>query len=113
MFCRRGTILLYRNVLKDPTLKTCMLSFFLVMALQKVFAATTGIVGIFICVDYGLCDEFRCHGNEIPKTSLHSETGWQGSAFWSLAYAFSIILWTLHLSLIEGELIVLSSQVCK
>lgn len=81
------------------------------MALQKVFAATTGIVGIFICVDYGLCDEFRCHGNEIPKSALHSEAGWQGSAFWSLAYALSIILWTLHLSLIEGELIVMSSQV--
>lgn len=81
------------------------------MALQKVFAATTGIVGIFICVDYGLCDEFRCRGNEIPKTTLHTDSGWQGSAFWSLAYAFSIILWTLHLSLIEGELIVLSSQV--
>lgn len=91
----------------------------LVMGLQRLFSATISVVGLFISVDYGLCDEFRCRGQNITVNIVHSSgTGstvshellanttksiaWQGHAFWTLVYLAGIALWTLHLSLFEA-----------
>ncbi|PSN51618.1 hypothetical protein C0J52_09089 [Blattella germanica] len=57
------------------------------MGLQKIFCSTTIIVGLFISVDYGLCDEFRCRGNE--RESRREDAGdwsWQSHAAWTFAY---------------------------
>ncbi|XP_055374954.1 uncharacterized protein LOC129607803 [Condylostylus longicornis] len=96
-----------------------------VMGLQKIFSATTAVVGLFISVDYGLCDEFRCHGQdtsngfgggsllnqlEVADQKIPHTTGWQGRAFWTLLYVIGLILWTLHLSLLEGNLVMLTSN---
>ena len=96
------------------------------MGLQKIFSATTAVVGLFISVDYGLCDEFRCHGQDTSIMGLGGSlisqldaaearqphpTGWQGRAFWTLLYVVGIMLWTLHLSLLEGNLVLLSTVI--
>lgn len=74
------------------------------MGLQRIFSATTAVVGLFISVDYGLCDEFRCRGKDIMETS-NVTTGWQDRALWTLLYVVGIALWTLHLSLLEGHVV--------
>lgn len=74
------------------------------MGLQRIFSATTAVVGLFISVDYGLCDEFRCRGADI-NTKTAASVGWQGRAVWTLFYVAGIALWTLHLSLLEGHVV--------
>lgn len=76
------------------------------MGLQRIFSATTAVVGLFISVDYGLCDEFRCRGADI-NTKTTASVGWQGRAVWTLFYVAGIALWTLHLSLLEGHVVTL------
>lgn len=85
-----------------------------VMGLQRLFSATTAVVGLFISVDYGLCDEFRCRGRNITAittsnnallTELLPTVGWQGRAMWTLVYVGGIALWILHLSLLEGYVV--------
>lgn len=80
--------------------------FFLVMGLQRIFSATTAVVGLFISVDYGLCDEFRCRGKDVVGDTKVT-TGWQDRAVWTLLYVIGIALWTLHLSLLEGYVVTL------
>ncbi|GAB0094977.1 uncharacterized protein DMENIID0001_103030 [Sergentomyia squamirostris] len=77
-----------------------------VMGLQRIFSATTAVVGLFISVDYGLCDEFRCRGSDLTITSPGDEAatsvGWQGRAVWTLFYVISIFVWSFHVVLVEG-----------
>lgn len=75
------------------------------MGLQKIFSATTAVVGLFISVDYGLCDEFRCRGVDAATTTMPPTAGWQGRAVWTLIYVAGVALWTLHLSLLEGDVV--------
>lgn len=75
------------------------------MGLQKIFSATTAVVGLFISVDYGLCDEFRCRGVDLSDNVTHPTVGWQGHAVWTILYIAGLALWTLHLSLLEGEIV--------
>lgn len=77
------------------------------MGLQRIFSATTAVVGLFISVDYGLCDEFRCRGKDIVTSDTKVKTGWQDRAVWTLMYVIGIALWTLHLSLLEGYVVTL------
>lgn len=76
------------------------------MGLQRIFSATTAVVGLFISVDYGLCDEFRCRGKDVVGDTKVT-TGWQDRAVWTLLYVIGIALWTLHLSLLEGHVVTL------
>lgn len=76
------------------------------MGLQKIFSATTSVVGLFISVDYGLCDAFRCRGIEAqPSSTAAPVTGWQSRAVWTIVYIAALALWTLHLSLLEGDVV--------
>lgn len=74
------------------------------MGLQRIFSATTAVVGLFISVDYGLCDEFRCRGRDLTGLT-NITTGIQDRALWTLVYVIGIGLWTLHLSLLEGYVV--------
>ncbi|ERL87055.1 uncharacterized protein LOC109538624 [Dendroctonus ponderosae] len=63
------------------------------MGLHRIFSTTTVIVGLFISVDYGLCDEFVCRGYD--RAQLFDDTGswsWQVHSIWTQAYIFSLIL---------------------
>lgn len=75
------------------------------MGLQKIFSATTAVVGLFISVDYGLCDEFRCRGSDLALSLITQSTGWQGHAVWTLLYLIGIGLWVLHLTMLEEYVI--------
>ncbi|XP_055912709.1 uncharacterized protein LOC129946522 [Eupeodes corollae] len=95
-----------QDPLKGTSLAFSLLFYFFfctrLMGLQKIFSATTSVIGLFISVDYGLCDEFHCHGNVISFKEKMSHTGWQGRAFWALIYTMGISLWSLHIALLEG-----------
>lgn len=95
-----------QDPLKGTALAFSLLFYFFfckrLMGLQKIFSATTSVIGLFISVDYGLCDEFHCHGNVISFKDKLSHTGWQGRAFWALIYTIGISLWSLHIALLEG-----------
>lgn len=82
-------------------------AFLTVMGLQRIFSATTAVVGLFISVDYGLCDEFRCRGKDVVTSDTKVMTGWQDRAVWTLMYVIGVALWTLHLSLLEGYVVTL------
>ncbi|XP_071451949.1 uncharacterized protein [Hetaerina americana] len=74
------------------------------MGLQKIFCATTIIVGLFISVDYQLCDEFRCHGSSRESQSEDSvRLSWRSHAVWTLVYIGALAIWTLNFTLLEGE----------
>ncbi|KAJ6634875.1 hypothetical protein Bhyg_13456 [Pseudolycoriella hygida] len=115
------TICSYQRVschLQDPlkglTLAFAILFYFLfckkMMGLQKIFSATTAVVGLFISVDYGLCDGYRCRGIDVGTNNIQP-TGWQGHAFWSILYVIGLALWTLHLSLLEGEIVQFNEKI--
>ncbi|XP_069691545.1 uncharacterized protein [Periplaneta americana] len=76
------------------------------MGLQKMFCSTTIIVGLFISVDYGLCDEFRCRGYERQRRSEDAgDWSWQSHSVWTLAYIVALALWSLSFTLLEGQLV--------
>lgn len=84
------------------------------MGLQKIFSATTSVVGLFISVDYGLCDAYRCRGIEVPLTmanTIPQTTGWQSRAVWTIVYIAGLAMWTLHFSMLEGD-VVTSYEAC-
>ncbi|KAK7866636.1 hypothetical protein R5R35_011542 [Gryllus longicercus] len=76
------------------------------MGLQQIFCSTTIVVGLFVSVDYGLCDEFRCRGNEREHRSEDAGPwSWQVHSLWTVLYIVALALWTLHSTLLEGFLV--------
>lgn len=72
------------------------------MGLQRIFSATTIIVGLFIAVDYGLCDEFRCRGSERDKIS--DDVGpwsWQTHVIWTTVYIAGLALFAAYFALLD------------
>lgn len=66
------------------------------MSLERTFCAITVIVGVFISVDFGICDKFRCNGASRPASvtpKLHF--------LYVLLYLFSHGIWVLHFTFIE------------
>lgn len=84
------------------------------MGLQRIFSATTTVVGLFIAVDYGLCDEFRCRGTDLTDqfylNSLNPVAGtsneWRSRAIWAILYLVGIALWSLHVALLESSIVI-------
>lgn len=84
------------------------------MGLQRIFSATTTVVGLFIAVDYGLCDEFRCRGTDLTdqffQNSLNPVAGtpteWRSRAIWAILYIVGIALWSLHVALLESSIVI-------
>lgn len=78
------------------------------MGLQKVFCATTIIIGLFVSVDYALCDEFHCRGFEREKVE-DDEGQWNRAThfLWGLIYILGLGVWCFHFSLLEGQIVAL------
>lgn len=87
------------------------------MGLQRIFSATTTVVGLFIAVDYGLCDEFRCRGTDLTdqffassllptSASSPAVAEWKSRALWSILYIIGIALWSLHVALLESAVVI-------
>lgn len=81
------------------------------LGLRKLFSVATAIVGLFISVDYGLCDRFRCRGVDVPTTGATTpiSVGWQGRSVWTIVYIVGVALWTLQFSLLEGDIVTSSA----
>ncbi|XP_017782880.1 PREDICTED: uncharacterized protein LOC108567119 [Nicrophorus vespilloides] len=76
------------------------------MGLQRIFSTTTIIVGLFISVDYGLCDEFRCRGNDREHKS--DDAGfwkWQIHSIWAGIYIVGLALFSAFYMLLDRYLI--------
>lgn len=73
------------------------------MSLQRIFSSTTIIVGLFISVDYGLCDEFRCRGKEVSShTAAAAVKGFWGiRALWTLVYVGGLAAFAMFFTLLE------------
>nr|CAH7729638.1 unnamed protein product [Callosobruchus chinensis] len=72
------------------------------MGLQRIFSATTIIVGLFISIDYGLCDEFRCRGYEREK--IMDDSGgwsWHTHVAWTAVYVAGLALFAAYFSLLD------------
>ncbi|XP_034239023.1 uncharacterized protein LOC117643942 [Thrips palmi] len=77
-----------------------------IMGLQKVFCATTIVIGLFVSVDYALCDEFHCRGYEREK--VEDDGGqWNRTThfLWGLTYIAGLGLWCFHFSVLEGQIV--------
>lgn len=83
------------------------------MGLQRIFSATTIIVGLFIAVDYGLCDEFRCRGYERERISDDNGTwNWQTHAVWTTVYIVGLALFAGFFTLLE-RLVLANSELVR
>lgn len=90
----------------------CKKILFTVMGLQRIFSSTTIIVGLFIAVDYGLCDEFRCRGYEREK--LEDDTGnwnWQTHVVWTTVYIIGLAMFAAYFSLLDRYIVTNSELV--
>ncbi|KAI4466287.1 hypothetical protein MML48_3g00004332 [Holotrichia oblita] len=76
------------------------------MGLQRIFSTTTIIVGLFISVDYGLCDEFRCRGNEREHRSDDAGVWtWQTHSVWAAVYITGLFLFATFFTLLDRFLV--------
>lgn len=75
---------------------------FSVMSLQRIFSSTTIIVGLFISVDYGLCDEFRCRGREVSSHTTAAMRGtWGVRAIWTFIYVGALAAFAMFFTMLE------------
>ncbi|XP_046424130.1 uncharacterized protein LOC124181530 [Neodiprion fabricii] len=71
------------------------------MTLQRIFSITTILVGLFISVDYGLCDEFRCRGREVSAHTASIRGSWGTRAVWTLVYFASLASLAMFFTMLE------------
>lgn len=71
------------------------------MSLQRIFSSTTIVVGLFISVDYGLCDEFRCRGRETSARAISVKATWGVKAVWTFVYVGGLALYSIYYTLLE------------
>lgn len=96
-FCSIKRFVYRRNI-------ECNFFFFnvLVMSLQRIFSSTTIIVGLFISVDYGLCDEFRCRGREVTShTAVAMRGSWGVRALWTFVYVGGLAAFAMFFTMLE------------
>lgn len=75
---------------------------FVVMGLQRIFSTTTIIIGLFISVDYGLCDEFKCRGYDREYPSDDTGTwSWKTHILWTVIYICGLALFSAYFTILE------------
>ncbi|XP_011306437.1 uncharacterized protein [Fopius arisanus] len=83
------------------------------MSLQRIFSSTTIIVGLFISVDYGLCDEFRCRGREVSGHTVKMRGPWGARAIWTLVYVAALALFAMFFTLLELHFTTGQQNICR
>ncbi|KAK0167197.1 hypothetical protein PV327_004626 [Microctonus hyperodae] len=83
------------------------------MSLQRIFSTTTIIVGLFISVDYGLCNEFRCRGREISAHVVTIKGTWGIKAIWTLIYVGALAIFAMFFTLLELHFTTGQQNVCR
>lgn len=72
------------------------------MGLHRIFSTTTVIVGLFISVDYGLCDEFVCRGYDRQQVADDAGSwSWKTHSIWTGLYIFSLTLFAAFFTLLD------------
>ncbi|XP_016909938.1 uncharacterized protein LOC107996417 [Apis cerana] len=83
------------------------------MSLQRIFSSTTIIVGLFISVDYGLCDEFRCRGREVSAHVTTVKGTWGVKAIWTFVYVGALAAFAMFFTLLEGHYTTEQQNMCQ
>ncbi|XP_043271534.1 uncharacterized protein [Venturia canescens] len=83
------------------------------MSLQRIFSSTTIIVGLFISVDYGLCDEFRCRGREVSAHTVTMRGSWGIRAVWTFVYVGSLAVFAMFFTMLERHFTTGQQNVCQ
>lgn len=74
--------------------------------LRRIFSLVAIVTGLFIAVDYQLCDEFRCHGVvRNSREAFHGPWSWDVHLLWTLGYAASLWLFADGLSALERAVV--------
>ncbi|CAL7942139.1 unnamed protein product [Xylocopa violacea] len=84
-----------------------------VMSLQRIFSSTTIIVGLFISVDYGLCDEFRCRGRDVSAHTASMRGSWGVKAIWTFVYVGALAAFAMFFTLLEGHYTTEQQNMCQ
>ncbi|XP_053984953.1 uncharacterized protein LOC128879646 isoform X1 [Hylaeus volcanicus] len=83
------------------------------MSLQRIFSSTTIIVGLFISVDYGLCDEFRCRGREVSAHTAAMKGSWGARAVWTFVYVGALAAFAMFFTLLEDHYTTEQQNMCQ
>ncbi|XP_017881155.1 uncharacterized protein LOC108625569 [Ceratina calcarata] len=83
------------------------------MSLQRIFSSTTIIVGLFISVDYGLCDEFRCRGRDVSVHATTIKGSWGVKAIWTFVYVGALAAFAMFFTLLEGHYTTEQQNMCQ
>ncbi|XP_032667239.1 uncharacterized protein LOC116842314 isoform X1 [Odontomachus brunneus] len=84
------------------------------MSLQRIFSSTTIIVGLFISVDYGLCDEFRCRGREVSSHTTATMKGpWGIRVLWTFVYVGGLAAFAMFFTMLERHYTTAQQNVCQ
>lgn len=105
-----------QDPIKGLLLVLSLLYYFLfckkMMGLQRIFSTTTIIVGLFVAVDYGLCDEFRCRGYERERRSDDAGSwSWRTHSFWAAIYIMGLALFAAYYTLLDRFIV--SSEISE
>ncbi|XP_048269299.1 uncharacterized protein LOC126925938 [Bombus affinis] len=83
------------------------------MSLQRIFSSTTIIVGLFISVDYGLCDQFRCRGQEVSGHTTTMRGSWGVKAIWTFVYVGALAAFAMFFTLLEAHYTTEQQNMCQ
>ncbi|KAG7212621.1 hypothetical protein KM043_012910 [Ampulex compressa] len=83
------------------------------MSLQRIFSSTTIIVGLFISVDYELCDEFRCRGREVSAHMAMARASWGARAVWTFVYVGSLAAFAMFFTMLERHYTTEQQNLCQ
>lgn len=76
------------------------------MGLHRIFSTTTVIVGLFVAIDYGLCDEFVCRGYD--RKQIIDDTGpwsWKVHSIWTGLYIFGLTMFAAFFTLLDRQVL--------
>lgn len=74
-------------------------------SVSKFVCIASAIIGLFICVDFQIWDEFSCHGNAI-STNMNDGGNWTSDEhiIWTMIYLAGFGLLALFINLLEWEI---------
>ncbi|KAF7281340.1 hypothetical protein GWI33_004826 [Rhynchophorus ferrugineus] len=76
------------------------------MGLHRIFSTTTVIVGLFVAIDYGLCDEFVCRGYD--RKQIIDDAGpwsWKVHSIWTGLYIFGLTMFAAFFTLLDRHVL--------
>lgn len=112
LFSAKGTVHEMNRILThlDCSIGYCLIfkllfSYFIVDTVSKFVCIASAIIGLFICIDFQIWDEFNCHGYVIIAKGPGD---WMWSSdehiIWTMVYVAGFVLLALFLNALEWEI---------